>query len=77
MIVEDEPTIASAMADALAEADCDVTLAASAGMALTRLATESHHLLVLDLNLPDRIHPNARGHAVIAETVWKALRPLL
>lgn len=31
----------------------------------------------LDLNLPDRIHPNARGHAVIAETVWKALRPLL
>lgn len=31
----------------------------------------------LDLNLPDRIHPNARGHALIAETVWKALRPLL
>jgi len=31
----------------------------------------------LELNLPDRIHPNARGHAVIAETVWKALRPLL
>jgi acyl-CoA thioesterase-1 len=31
----------------------------------------------LDLNLPDRIHPNARGHAIIAETVWKALRPLL
>ncbi len=31
----------------------------------------------LDLNLPDRIHPNPRGHAVIAETMWKALRPLL
>jgi acyl-CoA thioesterase-1 len=31
----------------------------------------------LDLNQPDRIHPNARGHAVIADTVWKALRPLL
>jgi acyl-CoA thioesterase-1 len=31
----------------------------------------------LDLNLPDRIHPNSKGHAVIAETVWKALRPLL
>lgn len=31
----------------------------------------------LDLNLPDRIHPNPRGHAVIAETVWKTLRPLL
>lgn len=31
----------------------------------------------LDLNLPDRIHPNAKGHAVLAETVWKTLRPLL
>ena len=30
-----------------------------------------------ELNQPDRIHPNARGHAVIAETVWKVLRPLL
>ena len=54
LIVEDEPTIASAMADAMAEADCDVTLAASARVALTRLANESHHLPVLDLNLPDR-----------------------
>lgn len=31
----------------------------------------------LDLNLPDRIHPNPQGHAVIADTVWKVLRPLL
>jgi acyl-CoA thioesterase-1 len=31
----------------------------------------------LDLNLPDRIHPNSRGHALIAETMWKVLRPLL
>lgn len=31
----------------------------------------------LDLNLGDRIHPNAKGHTVIAETVWKVLRPLL
>ena len=31
----------------------------------------------LDLNLPDRIHPNAKGHAVLADTVWKTLRPLL
>jgi len=30
-----------------------------------------------DLNLHDRIHPNADGHAVIAKTVWKVLRPLL
>jgi acyl-CoA thioesterase-1 len=31
----------------------------------------------LDLNLPDRIHPNAKGHAILADTVWKTLRPLL
>jgi len=31
----------------------------------------------LDLNLPDRIHPNAAGHAILAETVWQYLEPLL
>lgn len=31
----------------------------------------------LDLNQPDRIHPTAKGHALIAENVWKVLRPLL
>jgi acyl-CoA thioesterase-1 len=31
----------------------------------------------LELNQADRIHPNAQGHAIIAETVWKILRPLL
>jgi acyl-CoA thioesterase-1 len=31
----------------------------------------------LDLNQSDRIHPTARGHAIIADTVWKVLRPLL
>jgi acyl-CoA thioesterase-1 len=30
-----------------------------------------------DLNLPDGIHPNARGHAIVAETVHRYLRPLL
>lgn len=30
-----------------------------------------------DLNQEDRIHPNAAGHAVIAETLWPLLRPLL
>ena len=29
------------------------------------------------LNQPDRIHPTVEGHALVAETVWKALRPLL
>lgn len=31
----------------------------------------------LDLNLADRIHPNAAGHTIIGETVWDALEPLL
>jgi acyl-CoA thioesterase-1 len=31
----------------------------------------------VDLNQPDRIHPTAKGHAIIADTVWKVLRPLL
>jgi len=30
-----------------------------------------------NLNLPDRIHPNPKGHEVIANTVWSALEPLL
>jgi acyl-CoA thioesterase I len=29
------------------------------------------------LNLADGIHPNAEGQRVVADTVWKALRPLL
>jgi acyl-CoA thioesterase-1 len=31
----------------------------------------------LEFNQSDRIHPTASGHARIAETVWKVLRPLL
>jgi acyl-CoA thioesterase-1 len=30
-----------------------------------------------DLNLPDRIHPNSRGHKIIAGTVWAVLEPML
>lgn len=30
-----------------------------------------------ELNQADRIHPTAQGHAILAETVWKVLRPLL
>lgn len=29
------------------------------------------------LNLPDMIHPNPEGHRIVAETVWKVLRPVL
>lgn len=30
-----------------------------------------------ELNLPDGVHPTAAGHAIVAETVWKTLGPLL
>ncbi len=30
-----------------------------------------------DLNQPDGIHPNARGAAIVAETMWGVLRPTL
>ena len=30
-----------------------------------------------DLNQPDRIHPTAEGHKIVAEDVWKILRPIL
>jgi acyl-CoA thioesterase-1 len=32
---------------------------------------------VAELNQGDRIHPNPAGHAMMADTVWKILRPLL
>jgi acyl-CoA thioesterase-1 len=30
-----------------------------------------------DLNQPDQIHPNAAGHRIVAETVWRVLAPIL
>ena len=30
-----------------------------------------------ELNQADGIHPNPKGHAIVAETVWKVLSPLL
>ncbi len=30
-----------------------------------------------ELNLPDRMHPNAAGHKIVAQNVWKVLAPLL
>jgi acyl-CoA thioesterase-1 len=51
------------------------------------LAEKNHTVLIpflLDgvagrsgLNQPDGIHPNVPGHAMVAETVWKVLKPLL
>ncbi|MBC8039186.1 MAG: arylesterase [Opitutaceae bacterium] len=32
---------------------------------------------VPELNLPDGFHPNAAGHKIVAEVVWKTLEPLL
>jgi acyl-CoA thioesterase-1 len=31
----------------------------------------------LELNLPDRIHPNPEGHQILADTVWLALGDLV
>jgi acyl-CoA thioesterase-1 len=30
-----------------------------------------------ELNQPDHIHPTAAGHQIVAENVWKVLKPLL
>lgn len=32
---------------------------------------------IVAMNQHDRIHPNEKGHALIAEVLWKYLRPLL
>ena len=29
-----------------------------------------------NLNLPDRIHPNAAGHKILVENVWRVLEPI-
>lgn len=30
-----------------------------------------------EFNLPDLIHPNAEGHKIVAENVWRVLKPML
>ena len=32
---------------------------------------------IRELNQPDGIHPTARGHEIVAETVWNTIEPLL
>lgn len=51
------------------------------------LAEKNHLVLIpfllahvgghMELNQPDNIHPTAAGAALVAETVWQTLRPLL
>jgi acyl-CoA thioesterase-1 len=31
----------------------------------------------VELNLADGVHPNAAGHRLVAENLWKTLLPLL
>ena len=30
-----------------------------------------------ELNLPDGIHPNVKGHKIVTENIWKVLKPIL
>ncbi|HEY0369102.1 MAG TPA: arylesterase [Chthoniobacterales bacterium] len=32
---------------------------------------------IRDLNQPDMIHPNAAGHRIVADVVWRTLEPIL
>lgn len=56
--------------------------------AMYRTVAEKHHAVFVpfllkgvagkaSLNLPDGIHPTAKGHAVIAENMWSYLEPIL
>lgn len=55
--------------------------------AFTSLARKHHAALIPfllegvggkpELNQDDGIHPNVRGHQIVAETVWKTLKPIL
>jgi acyl-CoA thioesterase-1 len=59
---------------------------AAFGKMFGELAQENHAALVPyllkgvagdpALNLEDRIHPNAAGHKILADTMWRALEPL-
>jgi acyl-CoA thioesterase-1 len=55
--------------------------------AFQQLAAENHAALIpfllervgglRNLNQPDMIHPNAAGHRIVAENVWRTLEPIL
>jgi acyl-CoA thioesterase-1 len=56
------------------------------GQMYNELATKNHAALVPyllqgvggnpALNLPDRVHPNAAGHKILAQNVWAVLEPV-
>lgn len=58
----------------------------SFGEMYAQLATKNNATLVPSLlqgvagdptlNLPDRVHPNAAGHLILAENVWRVLEPM-
>jgi len=68
----------------LASSDTDYMM--MFGKMFAELAGENHAALVpylLDrvagnpeLNLPDRVHPNAAGHKILLENVWRVLEPI-
>jgi acyl-CoA thioesterase-1 len=56
------------------------------GKMFGELAEKNHAALVPNLlegvvgdpklNLPDRLHPNAAGHKILVENVWRVLEPI-
>ena len=67
-------------------ASSDVDYMTMFGKMFGELAEKNHAALVpslLDgvagnpeLNLPDRVHPNAAGHKILLENVWRVLEPI-
>jgi len=67
-------------------ASSDVDYMTMFGKMFGELAEKNHAALVpslLDgvagnpeLNLPDRVHPNAAGHRILLENVWRVLEPI-
>src|SRR5205814_5247359 len=64
----------------------DSEYVASFGYMFTELAEKNHAALLPyllqgvggdpKLNLPDRVHPNAAGHKILVENVWRVMEPI-
>ena len=54
LVIEDEPAIRAAVADALREAGADARIAATAADAIRESFESQPHLYILDLGLPDK-----------------------